>query len=655
MKITTNKKRRVSASSRIPNASARRPYKKRIMASGYNSSTGIIDIPELGIYVEGVKAIYATFDINGNRIYKIVYEDDCWEYVGNGMTAELVNHGVDYDKWYKSLSSFYGSKPNSKSYKLTGKLSRLKNNKSVKASSSLSWPDKIPNYVDEVKQDLDSGEITFKEAVKELYDGGHLFHPYDIERAAKKLGIKAPYEELKELYKNNKPVKASSSIKNKYTVKAARTPKTIEVAILQGNYGYGWDDLFEFEKGATYSEIKKAKKEYDENEPQYAHRIIHRRVPNPEYQQTSNDTSGTSDVTAAAQDRYNRTLKNPGPNKVNVQPYRGDYAVVVGLENGGYAYNTYLTEFTAKNEAETFRHYVQKFGADETADQWEFQRVEACDNSVTASTDSHRYEVALDQGENEPLAVKFFDDYNKAIKWADSLHDRGGAVRITDNETGEVEELGDFQSYWNGKEDVTSCDNSVTASRIDVDNFDNTYEPDDFSQDPEGMSYEENKAVALVTEILDEYQSRTPTKLDPSIVDECYAYAHDYERSPSELADIVYSILDEAYPELVEACDCVNASVYTNPGTNKTPVESNVEYYQALADGVVALLDKNLNDGYVYKIRAEVTPEAITFLDDDNNIYWIQSGKDIIPNWDDLQDDIDELYGVVYMNAIPKF
>lgn len=482
-------------------ASTHSAYKKCIMARAYNKTTGIIDIPELGIYVEGVKTIYGTNDINGNHIFKIVYDDGCWEYVDNGMTAQLENHGVDCDKFFNSMSGFRGSKPNSQNYKLTGKLSRLK---------------------------------------------------------------------------NNKPVKASSSIKNKYTVKAS-------------------------------------------------------------------------------QDRYNRTLKNPGPNKVNVQPYRGDYAVVVGLENGGYAYNTYLTEFTAKNEAETFRHYVQKFGADETANQWEFQKVEACDNSVTASTASHRYEVALDQGENEPLAVKFFDDYNKAVKWADSLHGRGGAVRITDNETGEVEELGDFQSYWNGKEDVTSCDNSVTASRIDVDNFDNTYEPDEFSQDPEGMGYEENKAVALVAEILDEYQSRTPTKLDQSIVDECYAYAHDYERSPSELADIVYSILDEAYPELVEACDCVNASVYTNPGTNKTPVESNVEYYQALADGVVALLDKNLNDGYVYKIRAEVTPEAITFLDDDNNIYWIQSGKDIIPNWDDLQDDIDELYGVVYMNAIPQF
>lgn len=493
---------------------------------------------------------------------------------------------------------------------------------------------------------------------------------------------------------STKPGRTDASTKKKYTVKAARTPKTIEVAILQGNYGYGWDDLFEFEKGATYSEIKKAKKEYDENEPQYAHRIIHRRVPNPEYQQTSNDTSGTGDVKSSTsiEKKYNRTLKNPGPNKVNVQPYRGDYAVVVGLENGGYAYNTYLTEFTAKNEAETFRHYVQKFGADETADQWEFQKVEACDNSVTAHTKTknqgwnytsdkdtfaflynHKWYTGPVVG-NKINKYKSLEDCVKGIldTLGTSTARSANIEIIRENSAGYTIETWDANdvkglirdmladAVWDLQHgddmtDVTSCDNSVTASRIDVDNFDNTYEPDDFSQDPEGMGYEENKAVALVDEILDEYQSRTPTKLDPSIVDECYAYAHDYERSPSELADIVYSILDEAYPELVEACDCVNASVYTNPGTNKTPVESNVEYYQALADGVVALLDKNLNDGYVYKIRAEVTPEAITFLDDDNNIYWIQSGKDIIPNWDDLQDDIDELYGVVYMNAIPQF
>ena len=117
--------------------------------------------------------------------------------------------------------------------------------------------------------------------------------------------------------------------------------------------------------------------------------------------------------------------------------------------------------------------------------------------------------------------------------------------------------------------------------------------------------------------------------------------------------------LRESYDEEVhevEAGDTtVSAAVYTNPGTNRTPVESNLEYYQALADGVVALLDKHLNDGDVYNIRAEVTQEAITFLDDDNNIYWIQSGKDIVPNWDDLNDDIDELYSVVYMQAIPQF
>lgn len=56
-----------------------------------------------------------------------------------------------------------------------------------------------------------------------------------------------------------------------------------EIVVLQGNYGYGWDDLIEYEltgdvdkDAEIYKEIRQDKKDYAENEPQYSHRTIHR-------------------------------------------------------------------------------------------------------------------------------------------------------------------------------------------------------------------------------------------------------------------------------------------------------------------------------------------------------------------------------------------
>jgi len=52
--------------------------------------------------------------------------------------------------------------------------------------------------------------------------------------------------------------------------------KTKEVAVLQGNYGYGWDDLVTYEKDEM-SELKSDLKSYQENQPAN-YRVIHRRV-----------------------------------------------------------------------------------------------------------------------------------------------------------------------------------------------------------------------------------------------------------------------------------------------------------------------------------------------------------------------------------------
>ena len=49
------------------------------------------------------------------------------------------------------------------------------------------------------------------------------------------------------------------------------------IYVIQGNYGYGWDDL---EECSIYYEAHKACVEYELNECNYPHRIIKRRVLN---------------------------------------------------------------------------------------------------------------------------------------------------------------------------------------------------------------------------------------------------------------------------------------------------------------------------------------------------------------------------------------
>lgn len=51
--------------------------------------------------------------------------------------------------------------------------------------------------------------------------------------------------------------------------------KTIDEIVIQGNYGYGWDDLTTEE---SMAEARKTLRTYQENERNAAHRIIRRRV-----------------------------------------------------------------------------------------------------------------------------------------------------------------------------------------------------------------------------------------------------------------------------------------------------------------------------------------------------------------------------------------
>ena len=64
-----------------------------------------------------------------------------------------------------------------------------------------------------------------------------------------------------------------------------RNNKYIYLFVLQGNYGYGWDDLCSYDTNEEgwYKEYRDDVKAYRENEPGVPHRSIYRREPNPNY------------------------------------------------------------------------------------------------------------------------------------------------------------------------------------------------------------------------------------------------------------------------------------------------------------------------------------------------------------------------------------
>ena len=86
-------------------------------------------------------------------------------------------------------------------------------------------------------------------------------------------------EGLKFFWTSGPYLKRENGKWSKYSGKLsdARVGKTKEVKVLQGNYGYGWDDLCEYEMNDTSS--KQDLKDYQLTEPGVAHRIIYRRVP----------------------------------------------------------------------------------------------------------------------------------------------------------------------------------------------------------------------------------------------------------------------------------------------------------------------------------------------------------------------------------------
>lgn len=94
-------------------------------------------------------------------------------------------------------------------------------------------------------------------------------------------------------YNYNDYVNSTTSIKHRnvinpfdesINIKEVRNAKFKTIKVLQGNYGYGWDDLYYFDDTPEgRKEQKDILKDYRENERGVPFRIITRKEPNPDY------------------------------------------------------------------------------------------------------------------------------------------------------------------------------------------------------------------------------------------------------------------------------------------------------------------------------------------------------------------------------------
>ena len=66
----------------------------------------------------------------------------------------------------------------------------------------------------------------------------------------------------------------------KSNVSSKKANKYLYVKVLQGNYGYGWEDLVIYDEDTPYSERKEDMKAYRENERGVPLRFINRRILN---------------------------------------------------------------------------------------------------------------------------------------------------------------------------------------------------------------------------------------------------------------------------------------------------------------------------------------------------------------------------------------
>lgn len=161
--------------------------------------------------------------------------------------------------------------------------------------------------------------------------------------------------------------KINGSNKRKFTVQAARVGKTKEVIVLQGNYGYGWDDLVEYET-SQQREAKQDLRDYRENEKGVQHRLIRRRVPNPNYvAPTDNKDAGT--IESSTRNKRKFTVKaSESMSDFDIVIYRNHNKVYSGSVYDNKFYDVIRNLCKDKENVRVFRGWLEDYGLSDFED-----------------------------------------------------------------------------------------------------------------------------------------------------------------------------------------------------------------------------------------------------------------------------------------------
>lgn len=193
--------------------------------------------------------------------------------------------------------------------------------------------------------------------------------------------------------------------------------------------------------------------------------------------------------------------------------------------------------------------------------------------------------------------------------------------------------------------------------------------------DEAGYSTEDNErfereqfAERIIHDIEDEYSIKVSSDAWGEIMDlaDDLNFGKGAEKHGSTplyyLEGAIYDIIEEDTGVVIgsskvskNSVTSVSAGVDSNRNSSmryNTEKNNDMEYLTSIADG--ATNDFNSNYGDIGELTYDISESVITFSLDGEPVY-IQPIDQIKVNWDDLNEDIEELYGTIWSEVMPRF